>query len=154
LGWSHFQLLIPLKDQLKREFYAEMCRLKRWSVRTLRDRIDGLLYERTAIARKPEEQARQDLAALREEDRLTPDLVFRDPYGLDFLGLHDMFSEADLEQAILREPESFLLELGGDFCAAGCVPVPGRSSSANRRGNLPGRSGRRAAGGSGRAAAW
>jgi predicted nuclease of restriction endonuclease-like (RecB) superfamily len=115
LGWSHFQLLITLKDSLKRDFYAEMCRLERWSVRTLRARIDGMLYERTAIAKKPEELVRRELEALRAEDRLTPDLVFRDPYVLDFLQLHGAYSEQDLEQAILRELESFLLELGGDF---------------------------------------
>jgi predicted nuclease of restriction endonuclease-like (RecB) superfamily len=115
LGWSHFVEIIPIDDQLKRDFYAEMCRLERWSVRALRARIDGMLFERTAIAKKPEEQMKQELACLREEDRLTPDLVFRDPYVLDFLKLHDAFSEEDLELAILRELEAFLLELGGDF---------------------------------------
>jgi predicted nuclease of restriction endonuclease-like (RecB) superfamily len=114
LGWSHFVELLPLDDPLKRDFYAEMCRVERWSVRTLRSRIDGMLFERTAIAKKTEEQVRQDLARLRDEDRLTPDLVFRDPYLLDFLPLHDTFSEADVEQAILRELEAFLQELGGD----------------------------------------
>src|SRR5436190_21578236 len=74
LGWSHFVEIIPLQDQLRRDFYAEMCRLERWSVRTLRERIAGKLYERTAIARKPDEQIRQELTRLRDEDRLTPDL--------------------------------------------------------------------------------
>jgi hypothetical protein len=83
LGWSHFIEIIPLDDPLKREFYAEMCRLERWSVRALRARIGGMLFERTAIAKKPEELARRELEALRTEDRLTPDLVFRDPYVLD-----------------------------------------------------------------------
>jgi predicted nuclease of restriction endonuclease-like (RecB) superfamily len=115
LGWSHFIEIIPLDDPLKRDFYAEMCRLERWSVRTLRDRIKGMLYERTAISRKPEETIRQELDVLRDGDRLTPDLVFRDPYVLDFLGLKDTYSEQDLEAAILRELEAFLLELGGDF---------------------------------------
>jgi predicted nuclease of restriction endonuclease-like (RecB) superfamily len=115
LGWSHFIEIIPLDDPLKREFYAEMCRLERWSVRTLRAKIGGMLFERTAIAKQPEELARRELEALRTEDRLTPDLVFRDPYVLDFLRLHDSYSEGDLEMAILRELESFLLELGGDF---------------------------------------
>jgi predicted nuclease of restriction endonuclease-like (RecB) superfamily len=115
LGWSHFVELLPLGEPLQRAFYAEMCRLERWSVRTLRAKIDGLLYERTAIAKKPEELARRELQALRAEDRLTPDLVFRDPYVLDFLRLHGSYSEQDLEQAILRELEAFLLELGGDF---------------------------------------
>ena len=70
---------------------------------------------RTAISRKPEELARQELKALRTEDRMTPDLIFRDPYLLDFLGLADTYSEQDLETAILREIERFLLELGTDF---------------------------------------
>jgi predicted nuclease of restriction endonuclease-like (RecB) superfamily len=115
LGWSHFMELIPLSDPLKRDFYAEMCRLERWSVRTLRDKIRLMFYERTAVARKPAEVARQELDALREEDRLTPDLVFRDPYVLDFLRLQPPFSEEDLELGILHELERFLLELGGDF---------------------------------------
>ena len=115
LSWSHFVEIIPLKDGLQRDFYAEMCRIERWSVRTLRKKIDGMLYERTAISKKPEKLIEKDLAALREEDRLTPDLVFRDPYFLDFLGLKDTYSEKDLETAILREMESFILELGIGF---------------------------------------
>jgi len=115
LGWSHFVEIIPLKDELKRDFYAEMCRLERWSVRTLRNKIAGMLFERTALSRKPVELAKQELAVLRTSGQLTPDLVFRDPYLLDFLGLKDTWSEKDLETAILREMESFLLELGVGF---------------------------------------
>jgi len=115
LSWTHFIALIPLKNDLQRDFYAEMCRVERWSVRTLRKKIDGMLYERTAISKKPEKLIEKDLAALREEDRLTPDLVFRDPYFLDFLGLKDTFSEKDLETAILREMEGFILEFGAGF---------------------------------------
>lgn len=115
LGWSHFVQLLPVDDPLKREFYAEMCRLERWSVRTLHAKVQGMLFERTALSKKPDQLARQELAALREEDRLTPDLVFRDPYLFDFLGLAGAYSEKDLEAAILRELEQFLLELGGGF---------------------------------------
>lgn len=115
LSWSHFRELLPLEDRLKREFCAEMCRLERWSVRTLRHKIDHLLFERTAVAKKPEKLIEQDLAALRDEDRLTPELVFRDPYLLDFLGLTGSYSEKDVEQAVLRELEAFILELGTDF---------------------------------------
>jgi predicted nuclease of restriction endonuclease-like (RecB) superfamily len=115
LSWTHFIALIPLKDPLKRDFYAEMCRIERWSVRTLRAKIDSMLYERTALSRKPEELVRTELDALRAEDRITPDLVFRDPYLLDFLNLKDSYSERDLETAILRDMEAFLLELGGGF---------------------------------------
>jgi len=107
--------LIPIADPLKREFYAEMCRLERWSVRTLRAKIAGMFYERTAISRKPAALAKQELKALQEEDRLTPDLVFRDPYLLDFLGLKDTYGERDLEAAIVHELERFLTELGSDF---------------------------------------
>jgi predicted nuclease of restriction endonuclease-like (RecB) superfamily len=115
LGWSHFVEIIPLKDELQRDFYAEMCRVERWSVRTLRQKIGGMLFERTALSRKPGELAKQELAALRDEDKLTPDLVFRDPYFLDFLGLKDTYNEKDLEAAILREMEAFILELGVGF---------------------------------------
>jgi len=115
LSWSHFVEIIALNDELKREFYAEMCRVERWSVRTLREKISGMLFERTALSRKPAELATQELNLLREEDKLTPDLVFRDPYLLDFLKLKDTYSELDLETAILREIESFLLELGYGF---------------------------------------
>ncbi len=115
LSWTHFLALIPLKDPLQREFYAEMCRVERWSVRTLRKQIDSMLFERTVISRKPEEVIRQELDTLREQDQLSPELVFRDPYVLDFLGLKDRFLEKDLEDAILRELESFLMELGVGF---------------------------------------
>ena len=115
LGWSHFVELLPLKKHLQRDFYAEMCRVERWSVRLLRQKIGGMLYERTALSKKPEKLAALELQKLREEDKLTPDLVFRDPYLLDFLGLKGAYSEKDLETAILRDLESFLVELGGDF---------------------------------------
>jgi predicted nuclease of restriction endonuclease-like (RecB) superfamily len=112
LGWSHFGLLLAVNDSLTREFYTEMCRVEHWSVRTLRTKIDSQLFLRTALSKKPEKLARQELAALREQDRLSPDLVFRNPYVLDFLGLKNSYAEKDLEAAILREMEAFILELG------------------------------------------
>jgi hypothetical protein len=96
LGWSHFVELIPLNKHLQRDFYAEMCRIEGWSVRLLRRKIGGMLYERTALSRKPAKLAEMELKQLREEDKLTPDLVFRDPYFLDFLGLKGTYSEKDL----------------------------------------------------------
>jgi predicted nuclease of restriction endonuclease-like (RecB) superfamily len=92
-----------------------MCRIERWSTRTLQKKIGSMLYERTALSKKPEELARLELAALRDEDKLTPDLVFRDPYFLDFLGLTGAFQEKDLEAAIMREMEAVILELGAGF---------------------------------------
>ena len=64
LGWSHFVAIIPLDDDLKRDFYAEMCRIERWSVRTLRQKISGMLFERTALSKKPVELAKQELMKL------------------------------------------------------------------------------------------
>lgn len=115
LAWSHFKEILYLKDELQRGFYAEMCRIERWSVRTLRQKVDGMLYERTALSKKPELLIRKELAELRTADKLTPDLVFQDPYLLDFLGLKDTYSEKDLESSLLREIERFLLELGAGF---------------------------------------
>ena len=115
LSWSHFREILPLQDPLQREFYVEMCRVERWSVRALRKKTDSMLYERTALSRKPEELIQLELDGLREADLLSPDLVFRDPYILEFLGLKDRYFEKDLEDAIMRELESFLLELGVGF---------------------------------------
>ena len=116
LGWTHFKAIIPLDDPLKRDFYAEMCRIEGWSTRALNQKIQSMLFERTALSKKPDKLMAAELKKLREEDKLTPDLIFRDPYLLDFLGLKDTYAEKDLEAAILREIESFLLELGAGFC--------------------------------------
>lgn len=115
LSWSHFVEILPLKERLKRDFYAEMCRVEKWNVRTLRKKIDSMLFERTAISKKTELVAKAELEALRKEDQLTPDLVFRDPYILQFLNLNDRYLEKDLKDAIIRELEQFLLELGVGF---------------------------------------
>ena len=115
LSWSHFVSILPVKDSLAREFYAEMCRVERWNVRTLRNKIDSMLFERTALSKKPEKLAKIELSNLRKENKLTPDLIFRDPYFLDFLGLKGAYQEKDIETAILRELESFILELGTGF---------------------------------------
>ena len=115
LSWTHFRNIIYINDSLAREFYTQMCRLERWSVRTLQKKVQGMLFERTALSKKPEELARKELGSLRDEDRMTPDLVFKSPYFLEFLGLSDTFSEKDLENSILRELEQFILELGSDF---------------------------------------
>ncbi|MDX2135882.1 MAG: PDDEXK nuclease domain-containing protein [Saprospiraceae bacterium] len=115
LSWSHIRLIIPMDDPLKRDFYLQMAQLENWSVRTLQERIQSMLYERTAISRKPEQTIINDLERLRAEQKLSPDLVFRDPYVLDFLGLKDTYSEKDLENAILVELERFIVEFGTDF---------------------------------------
>ena len=115
LSWTHFIALLPLKNVLQRDFYAELCRVEGWSVSRLRQKIGSMLFERTALSRKPEKLARKELDALRSEGQWMPDMVFRDPYILDFLNLSDSYSERDLETAILRDIEAFLLEMGSGF---------------------------------------
>lgn len=115
LSWSHFVEILTVKDALARDFYAEMCRMENWSVRTLRGKIGSMLFERTALSRKPEKLIELEFEKLRQDNVLTPDLVFRDPYFLDFLGLKEAYQEKDLEAAILRELESFIMELGVGF---------------------------------------
>lgn len=115
LSWSHLKLIIYHEDDLKRQFYTEMCQLENWSVRQLAERTQSMLYERTAISKKPEETIRLELEKLRQDNVVSPDLLLKDPYVLDFLGLNDHYLEKDLEDAILRELEQFLLELGAGF---------------------------------------
>lgn len=115
LSWSHFKELVYLKTDLERDFYTQMSRIENWSVRELRKKIDSMLFERTAISKKPDELIKLELKQLKEKDRLTPDLVFRDPYVLDFLNLKDTYLENDFEKAIIQDLEKFILELGVGF---------------------------------------
>ena len=114
LSWSHVVELLPIKDTLARDFYAEMCRIERWDVRTLRQKIAGMLFQRTALSKRPTAVISAEISKLRE-GQMSPDTVFRDPYLLDLLGLKGAYSERDLERAILREIEGVLLELGTGF---------------------------------------
>ena len=115
LSWSHFVELLQIEDNLKREFYATMCVNENWSVRTLRERINSALFERTSISKKPDKTIINDLQLLSKENKMTTNLFFRDPYILDFLDLKDTYSEKDLESAIISELEKFILEMGSDF---------------------------------------
>lgn len=115
LSWTHIIALIPINNPLKREFYVELCKLENWSVRQLRERINSMLFERTAISKKPDETIKNDLEMLRKEEKLSQELVFKDHYFLDFLGLTEIYSEKDLESAILIELQKFIIELGQDF---------------------------------------
>lgn len=115
LSWSHFVELIYLDNPTQRDFYAEMARLEHWSVRTLKEKIGSMMFERTCIAKQPEDVIKREIQILREDNKLTPDMVFRDPYTLDFLNLRDPYTEREFENAILQSMEKFLLELGSDF---------------------------------------
>jgi predicted nuclease of restriction endonuclease-like (RecB) superfamily len=115
LSWSHIRTLIYIENQIKREFYIQMTVHERWSVRTLQERIDSMLFERTAISKKPEQTIANELKTLETEKKISPDLAFRDPYFLDFLGLHDSYSEKDLESSILAQLQHFITEMGSEF---------------------------------------
>jgi len=114
-SWTHIKSLIYINDPIKREFYIEICRLEKWSSRQLQERIQSMLYERTAISKKPEETILNDLKQLKNERTLSPDLIFRDPYFIDFLGLSDIYSEKDMETSIIVEMQRFIIEMGSDF---------------------------------------
>lgn len=115
LSWTHIKTLMYVDDPLKRDFYTQLCQLEGWSVRQLQDRMQGLLFERSAISRQPDATIAHELQALRQAHQPSPALLLKDPYVLDFLGLNDRYLERDLEDAILREIEQFLLELGAGF---------------------------------------
>ncbi len=115
LGWTHIIAVLPIQDVVKREFYIQMCIHEKWSVRTFRERIQSMLYERTAISKMPEDVIIDNIQLLKSEQKLNPDLVFKDPYFLDFLGLKDTYSEKDLESSIIVELQHFIIEMGSDF---------------------------------------
>lgn len=115
LTWTHLRSLMFIEDKLARSFYMEMCHIEHWDTRTLDQKIDGQLYERTAISRKPENVIKKELAYVKDTNQLLPDLVFRSSYFLDMLGLPDYFSEKDLESAIITQMQQFINELGSDF---------------------------------------
>ncbi len=115
LTWTHLRSLMAIEDELKRKFYLEMARIEHWDTRTLDQKIDGMLYERTALSRKPEELIKQELEQIQTTNSLSPDVVFRSSYFLDALGLADMYSEKELEDAILINLQAFIKEMGNDF---------------------------------------
>lgn len=114
LSWSHFLILLPINEQLKQDFYFQMSKNERWSVRTLKERVNSMLFERTAISKKPDELIKHEIQAL-AEGNIQANILLKDPYILDFLDLKDRYLEKDLEDAILRQLEEFLLELGNGF---------------------------------------
>jgi predicted nuclease of restriction endonuclease-like (RecB) superfamily len=115
LNWMHIKTLMYVDEPLKREFSLEFCRLQHWSSRQLQERMDSVLFACSAISRKSADAIGHDLAQMRQERRVQPDVLLKDPYVLDFLGLNDHYLEKDLEDAILREMQQLLLELGAGF---------------------------------------
>ncbi len=115
LSWSHFLIVMPIKDEIQREFYLTMAAAEHWSKRMLQSKIDGMLFERTAIASKPDELIKKELSELRDDNKMFPDLVFKSPYFLEFTGLKGMYSEHSLEDSLVANLEQFILELGYGF---------------------------------------
>lgn len=115
LTQSYLRILMGVSDPLARQFYLEMAHIERWSTRILEDKIDGQLYKKTAISRRPEEVIKQELQKVRETHAVVSNMVFRSTYFLDILGLPDVFSEEALENAVLNQVEEFMHEMGSDF---------------------------------------
>lgn len=115
LTWTHLRSLMSIENEVKRRFYMEMARIEHWDTRTLDKKIDAMLYERTALSRKPEELIKQELEQIQSNNTLPPDIVFRSSYFLDAIGLTDTFSEKNLEDAILINLQAFIKEIGSDF---------------------------------------
>lgn len=115
LKWSHFIGLLSIDDKLKREFYAEMCRIDRWSTRELGEKISSMLFERTAIAKKPQKVIEAELEKLRKTNVIKPDFIIQDPYVFKYLSGREMPNEKSFEDAIIDDIEEFLLSMGTGF---------------------------------------
>jgi len=107
-------MLIYIDDPLRREFYLGMCVTEHWSTRVLSGRVDSMLYERTSLSKQPKVLIKKELEMLETGD-ITPSVILKDPYVLDFLELNDHYLEKDFEDAILRDIEQFIMELGIGF---------------------------------------
>ncbi len=118
LPWSHYVLLLSVKNPEARAFYEKEALRGGWSVRQLDRQISTQFYERTALSRNKAAMLKKGTKAI-PEDIVTPEEEIKDPFVLEFLGLKDEYSENDLEEALIRQVENFLLELGGDFAFVG-----------------------------------
>jgi predicted nuclease of restriction endonuclease-like (RecB) superfamily len=116
LRWTHIIQLIAIKDDLKRDFYTEMCLVENWGAGILHNNLDSMYYERTGLAKKPEKLIKQDIEKIRKEKVIVPEIIFHDPQFLRFVGLPTGHSENDLENTILNELTVFMQEFGSDFC--------------------------------------
>lgn len=115
-SWSHIVELLTIKDDTERLFYEQVAFIEKWGVRQLRERINSMLFQRTAISKRPKALIQKELKKQVSTKEITnSELVFKDPYLLDFLGLKDTYSEKDLESCILSSLQKFIIELGSDF---------------------------------------
>jgi len=115
LSWSHFIEVLPLDNATQREFYLTMAMSERWSRQVMRDKIGGMLYERTLIAGKPDKVIKKALSEIRDGNPISPDVVFKSPYFLEFTGLKGVYNEKSLEDSLIIHLEQFIMELGAGF---------------------------------------
>ena len=120
LPWSAYVRLLSVKNTRARTFYEVFSEALRggWSVRQIDRQINSQFYERTALSKKKAAMLTRGRRT-NSEDRVLPEEELKDPFVLEFLDLKDEYSESDLEEALVRRLETFLLELGGDFCFMG-----------------------------------
>lgn len=115
LSWSHLIELCAIEDDVKRGFYMLLCIQNKWSVRSLRDEENKMLYERTSLTSKPKHEISSLLSNLNTAKEIHPDIVFKNAYVLDFLNLPAVHTENELENALVEKMEQFILELGNGF---------------------------------------
>ena len=118
LPWSAYVRLLSVKNPRAREFYETEALHGGWSVRQLDRQINSQFYERTALSRDKAAMLARGSKA-QPDDQILPEQAIKDPFVLEFLDLKDEYSESDLEEALINRLETFLLELGGDFCFIG-----------------------------------
>ena len=118
LPWSAYVRLLSVKNPLAREFYEAEALRGGWSVRQLDRQINSQFYERTALSRDKAAMLARGSKA-QPEDQVPPEEAIKDPFVLEFLDLKDEYSESDLEAGLINRLETFLLELGSDFCFVG-----------------------------------
>jgi len=118
LPWSHYVQLLAVDNPNARGFYEAEALRGGWSVRQLRRQIGSQFYERTALSKDKAGMLIRGRKA-RPDDAITPEEELKDPFVLEFLELKDQYSESELEEALIRHMESFLLELGNDFAFVG-----------------------------------
>ena len=110
--------LLSVKNINAREFYETEALRGGWSIRQLDRQINSQFYERTALSKNKAAMLTKGQKA-QSEDRVLPEEEIKDPFVLEFLDLKDEYSESDLEEALISHLETFLMELGGDFCLLG-----------------------------------
>ena len=118
LPWSAYVRLLSVRDENAREFYEAEALRGGWSVRQLDRQIGSQFYERTALSKNRAAMLTRGQRP-RPEDPALPGEQIKDPFVLEFLDLKDEYSESDLEEALIRHLETFLMELGDDFCFMG-----------------------------------